>query len=162
MSTNTRHDSLLVGSRRFTTFSPVAKLSSFRTFLTLAARHDWEIESFDFNAAYLNGELDDDEEIYMHPPPGYDSDPNTVKRLCKVLYGLKQAGRKWYDTLSHALADIGFSVTLFHLYVIDIHDFHIMTSLPLCILLFGSPNTNRFWFCRCIDSLECCYTLCGT
>ena len=101
----------IYGVDYFTTFSPVAKLSSFRTILALAARHDWEIESFDFNAAYLNGELDDDEEIYMHPPPGYDSDPNTVKRLCKALYGLKQAGRKWYDTLSRALADIGFSVS---------------------------------------------------
>ena len=95
----------------FTTFSPVAKLSSFRTILALATRHDWEIKSFDFNAAYLNGELDNDEEIYKHPPPGYDSNPNTVKQLCKALYRLKQAGQKWYDTLSHALADIGFSVS---------------------------------------------------
>jgi transposase InsO family protein len=95
----------------FTTFSPVAKLSSFCTILAIAARHDWEIESFDFNAAYLNGELDDDEEIYMHPPPGYDTDSDFVKRLRKALYGLKQAGRKWYDTLLRALADIGFSVS---------------------------------------------------
>jgi hypothetical protein len=101
----------IYGVDYFTTFSPVAKLSSFRTILAIAARHDWEIESFDFNAAYLNGELDDDEEIYMYPPPGYDSDPDIVKRLRKALYGLKQAGRKWYDTLSRALADIGFSVS---------------------------------------------------
>ena len=101
----------IYGVDYFTTFSPVAKLSSFRTILAIAARHDWEIESFDFNAAYLNGELDDNEEIYMHPPPGYDSDPDIVKRLRKALYGLKQAGQKWYDTLSRALADIGFSVS---------------------------------------------------
>jgi transposase InsO family protein len=101
----------IYGVYYFTTFSPVAKLSSFRTILAIAARHDWEIESFDFNAAYLNGELDKDKEIYMYPPPGYDSDPDIVKRLCKALYGLKQAGQKWYDTLSRALADIGFSVS---------------------------------------------------
>jgi hypothetical protein len=63
----------------FTTFSPVAKLSSFCTILAITVHHDWEIESFDFNAAYLNGELDDDKEIYMHPPPGYDSDPDYMK-----------------------------------------------------------------------------------
>ena len=32
------------------------------------------MESFDFNSAYLNGELDANEEIYMQAPPGYDND----------------------------------------------------------------------------------------
>jgi len=95
----------------FVTFSPVAKLASFRLILAIAARLDWDIESFDFNGAYLNGELDKNEEIYMYSPPGYDSDGSTVKRLRKSLYGLKQAGRKWYDTLSRALANLGFSVS---------------------------------------------------
>ena len=29
-------------------------------------------------------------------------------KLRKSLYGLKQAGKKWYDTLCGSLADIGF------------------------------------------------------
>jgi len=89
----------------FDTFSPVAKLASFRTILAIAAKSDWEIKSFDFNGAYLNGELDEHEEIYMQFPPGYDTlKENMVKRLHKSLYGLKQAGRRWYDTLARALA----------------------------------------------------------
>ena len=95
----------------FDTFSPVAKLSSFRTILAMAARNDWDADSFDFNGAYLNGELDDDEEIYMKSPPGYADEGEQVKRLLKSLYGLKQAGRKWYDTLSRALNDTGFCVS---------------------------------------------------
>jgi transposase InsO family protein len=96
----------------FSTYSPVAKLSSFRAILAIAARNDWEIESFDFNGAYLNGELDDGEEIYMQPPPGYESGAaGTVKRLHKSLYGLKQAGRKWYDALCRVLTDLGFEVS---------------------------------------------------
>lgn len=83
----------------FETFSPVAKLASFRIILAMAARNDWDADTFDFNGAYLNGELDDNEEIYMQAPPGYDSEGEQVKRLLKSLYGLKQAGRKWYDTL---------------------------------------------------------------
>jgi len=72
----------------------VAKLSSFRTILAYTARYDWEIESFDFDGAYLNGKLDDDEEIFMQEPPGYEtgSSGSLVKRLRKSLYGLKQAG----------------------------------------------------------------------
>lgn len=99
------------GEDYFTTFSPVAKLASFRTILAIAARLDWDIESFDFNGAYLNGELDDNEEIYMQSPPGYEEDSGTVKKLRKSLYGLKQAGRKWYDTLSRALANLGFATS---------------------------------------------------
>jgi Reverse transcriptase (RNA-dependent DNA polymerase) len=95
----------------FATFSPVVKLSSFRAVLAIAARNDWEVDSFDFNGAYLNGELDEDEEIYMQEPPGYEEGEGNVKRLRKSLYGLKQAGRRWYDALSCALADIGFVVT---------------------------------------------------
>jgi hypothetical protein len=101
----------IYGVDYFTTFSPVAKLSSFQTILAITACHDWEIESFDFNTAYLNSKLDNDEEIYMHPPPRYDTDSDFVKQLCKALYRLKQAGQKWYNTLLHMLADISFSVS---------------------------------------------------
>ena len=87
----------------FNTYSPVARLTSIRLILAIAARYDWEIESFNFVGAYLNGELDDNEVIYMQSSPGYDNDPKTVKRLQKSLYGLKQAGRKWYDTLVRTL-----------------------------------------------------------
>jgi hypothetical protein len=73
---------------------------------------NWEIDSFDFNGAYLNGKLDADEEIYMQEPPGYEGQGvDSVKCLRKSLYGLKQAGCKWYDALVCALADLGFQVT---------------------------------------------------
>jgi hypothetical protein len=89
----------IYGVDYFTTYSPVAKLTSFRTILAIAARHDWEIKSFDFIGAYSNGELDANEELYMQAPPGYDSDLRVVKRLLKLLYGSKQAGRRWYNRL---------------------------------------------------------------
>ncbi len=47
----------------------------------------------------------------MYSPPVYDSDGSTVKRLRKSLYGLKQVGQKWYNTLLRALANLGFSVS---------------------------------------------------
>jgi len=96
----------------YDTYSPVAKLVSFRIILALAARYDWDVESFDFNGAYLNGELEQDEEIYMQPLPGYEiAGEGRVLRLVKSLYGLKQAGRRWYETLVRALADLGFRVS---------------------------------------------------
>jgi hypothetical protein len=91
------------------TYAPVAKLASLRTILALAARLGWRIDCFDFNAAYLNGELGDSEEIYMELPPGYGGgNTEYVAKLDKALYGLKQAGRIWYDTFARALAELGF------------------------------------------------------
>jgi hypothetical protein len=102
----------IYGQDYYDTFSLVAKLSSFHTILVLAACFNWEIDSFNFNSAYLNGELDMDEETYMQEPPGYEGQGvDLVKRLRKSLYGLKQAGWKWYNALVHALADLGFQVT---------------------------------------------------
>jgi hypothetical protein len=111
-----------LGIDYFDTFSPVARLASFRTILAFAARNDWEIDTFDFNSAYLNGQLNEDEDIYMQSPPGYETQGESVKHLRKSLYGLKQAGRKWYDTLCRALKDIGFRVSDADPGVFFIHD----------------------------------------
>jgi hypothetical protein len=101
------------GQDYYDTFSLVAKLASFRAVLMLAAHNDWEIKTFDFNGAYLNSELKEDEEIYMQLPPGYEGqgEEDIVLQLRKSLYGLKQVGQKWYDALARALADLGFCTT---------------------------------------------------
>jgi integrase len=76
------------------TFAPIARMTSIRTVLALAARYDWEIHQVDVKSAYLYGELNEDEVIYTKPPPGdikVCSD-DEVLRLLKALYGLKQSG----------------------------------------------------------------------
>jgi Reverse transcriptase (RNA-dependent DNA polymerase) len=69
------------------------------------------VHTFDFNSAYLNGELGEEEEIYMQEPPGFEEGSGSVKWLRKSLYGLKQAGCRWYDTLTRALTNLGLCVT---------------------------------------------------
>ena len=94
------------------TYAPVARMASFWTILVLAARQDWEVDAFNFNSAYLNGELGENEEIYMEEPLSYETlGEQLVVRLQKAIYGLKQAGRKWYDALLCILTDIGLSVS---------------------------------------------------
>jgi Reverse transcriptase (RNA-dependent DNA polymerase) len=95
----------------YDTYSLVVHLASFHLILSIAARNNWEVEAFDFNSAYLNGELNADEEIYMQEPLGYETATGDgVKKLLKALYGLKQAGCKWYDALYGALTDLGFCI----------------------------------------------------
>jgi hypothetical protein len=41
---------------------------SFRAILEIAAQNDWEVNVFDFHGAYLNGELNEGEDVYMEQP----------------------------------------------------------------------------------------------
>ena len=90
------------------TFSPVAKMTSIRVILAVAAHAGWTIHQMDVNSAYLNGEIDQD--ILMSQPPGFrDLDfPNFLCLLGKSLYGIKQAGRLWYAVIKAFLLKIRF------------------------------------------------------
>jgi len=96
----------------FDTFAPVARLASIRAVLAFAAAENYETGQIDVKGAYLNGELTNDEVIYMKQPPGYSvSDPKEkalVCRLQKTLYGLKQSGRRWYQKLVDIMEKLGF------------------------------------------------------
>ena len=51
------------------TFSLVAKMTSVRLFISLAATHNWDLHRLDIKNAFLHGDLQ--EEVYMEQPPGF-------------------------------------------------------------------------------------------
>ena len=79
------------------TFAPVAKFASIRTLLALAAHQDYEVHQMDVKTAFLNGDLDVD--LYMQQPEGFlvAGQEELVCKLRKSIYGLKQAGRAWFE-----------------------------------------------------------------
>jgi hypothetical protein len=77
------------------TFALVAKYTSIRTIIALAAKMNWKLHQTDVKTAFLNGVIE--EEVYIEQPQGFEvEDKKThVYRLKKGLYGLKQAPRAW-------------------------------------------------------------------
>jgi hypothetical protein len=90
------------------TFAPVAKFTSIRSILALAALEDMDIHQMDVKIAFLNGELE--EEIYMEQPQGFvhQGGEHLVCKLQKSLYGLKQSPRAWNQKLDAFLKSIEF------------------------------------------------------
>ncbi|GJR60117.1 uncharacterized mitochondrial protein-like protein [Tanacetum coccineum] len=62
----------------------------------------------DVKSAFLYGTIE--EEVYVCQPPGfeYSQFPNKVYKVEKALYGLHQAPRSWYETLSTYLLENGY------------------------------------------------------
>ncbi|GJV74286.1 putative ribonuclease H-like domain-containing protein [Tanacetum coccineum] len=89
-------------------FAPVARIEAIRLFLAYALFKDFVVYQMDVKSAFLYGKIE--EEVYVCQPPGFE-DPDFPKRVYKVkkaLYGLHQAPRAWYETLSTYLLDNGF------------------------------------------------------
>lgn len=83
-------------------------MTTLRVLLALASSQSWFLHQLDVDNVFLHAKFD--EEIYMDLPQGLSSTKsNQVCLLKKSLYGLKQARRKWYTTLCHALQALGFS-----------------------------------------------------
>ena len=67
---------------RSETFSPVAKLSSIRLFISLAATYGWPLRQLDVKNAFLHGELL--EEVYMEQPPGFVAQGECCDKVYKL------------------------------------------------------------------------------
>ncbi|GJW16337.1 uncharacterized mitochondrial protein-like protein [Tanacetum coccineum] len=94
-STGTRRMKELLGMKQLAILS----LSSFKDFV---------VYQMDVKSAFLYGKIE--EEFYVCQPSGFEDPefPNRVYKVEKALYGLHQAPRAWYKTLSTNLLDNGF------------------------------------------------------
>nr|GEU35412.1 hypothetical protein [Tanacetum cinerariifolium] len=89
-------------------FAPVARIEAIRLFLAYASFKDFVVYQMDVKSAFLYERIK--EEVYVCQPPSFE-DPNFPDKIYKVkkaLYGLHQAPRAWYETLSTYLLDNGF------------------------------------------------------
>ncbi|GJU61267.1 putative ribonuclease H-like domain-containing protein [Tanacetum coccineum] len=66
------------------------------------------VYQMDVKSAFLYDTIEED--VYVHQPLGFvdPGHPNKVYKVIKALYGLHQAPRAWYETLSSFLMENGF------------------------------------------------------
>nr|GEZ80187.1 hypothetical protein [Tanacetum cinerariifolium] len=148
------------GSRAYTgrwidydeVFAPVARIEAIRLFLAYASFMGFIIYQMDVKSAFLYGTID--EEVYVMQPPEFQ-DPKFPARVYKVekeMYGLHQAPRAWYGTLSKCLLTNGFQRgTIDQTLFIRSHigDF-ILVQVYVDDIIFGSSNPQ---LCREFEAL---------
>ena len=102
------------GVNYWDTYAPVVTWSSIRILMTLACLHQLHTKSVDFVQAYPQAKVKST--IYLRTPQGVELTQNnnqeqTTLKLEKNLYGLKDAGRTWYEHLTDGLHAMGFRST---------------------------------------------------
>lgn len=87
-------------------YSPVAKMTTIRTLLSIGNQYSFNFVQLDVKTAFLNGDLKD--EIYINPPEGIKCKQGNVLRLQKSLYGLKQSSKCWNERINEFLLKSNF------------------------------------------------------
>jgi len=90
--------------------SPVTNDATIRITIVLMLLATWSAQIFDVEGAFLHGNLDDDEKIYMEIPEGFQDKycVNCVLLLLRTLYCLKQAAMAFWKQLLAAMRRMGF------------------------------------------------------
>jgi hypothetical protein len=115
------------------TFAPVARYTSIRTIIALAAKMKWKLHQMDVKTTFLNGVIV--EEVYIEQPQEFFEVEDMKSHVCKLkkaLYGLKQAPRVWYGRIDNFLTSLGFTKSKVdsNLY------FKVMNDEPVILLLY--------------------------
>ncbi|GJY20063.1 putative ribonuclease H-like domain-containing protein [Tanacetum coccineum] len=86
-------------------FALVAKIEAITLFLAYASFMGFIVYQMDVKSAFLYDTIEED--VYVCQPPGFEDPqfPDKVYKVEKALYGLHQAPRAWYKTLSTYLLE---------------------------------------------------------
>ncbi|GJV56099.1 putative ribonuclease H-like domain-containing protein [Tanacetum coccineum] len=126
-------------------FAPVARIEAIRLFLAFASFMGFIVYQMDVKSAFLYGTID--EEVYVSQPPGFvDPDhPKKVYKVVKALYGLHQAPRAWYATLSTFLEKHGYRRGTIDKTLFIKKDKKDIMLVQVCVddIIFGS--TRKSW-----------------
>jgi hypothetical protein len=84
------------------TFAPIAKYTSIRTSIALAAKMKWKLHQMDVKTSFLNGDIE--EKVYIEQPQGFEVEDRKT-HVCRF----KKAPRAWYGKIDSFLMSLGFT-----------------------------------------------------
>nr|GEU62188.1 retrovirus-related Pol polyprotein from transposon TNT 1-94 [Tanacetum cinerariifolium] len=133
-------------------FAPVARIEAIRLFLAYASFIGFIVYQMDVKSSFLYGTID--EEVYVMQPPGFQDPefPDRVYKVEKAMYGLHQAPRAWYGTLSKYLLANGFQRGTINqtLFIKKHKGKFLLVQVYVDDIIFGSPN---LLLCREFEAL---------
>nr|GEV13111.1 retrovirus-related Pol polyprotein from transposon TNT 1-94 [Tanacetum cinerariifolium] len=133
-------------------FAPVARIEAIRLFLAYASFMVFTVYQMDVKIAFLYGIID--EEVYVKQPPGFQDPqfPDRVYKVEKAMYGLHQAPRARYGTLSKYLLANGFQRGTINqtLFIRKHRGDIILVQVYVDDIIFGSSNPQ---LCREFEAL---------
>nr|GEX68119.1 hypothetical protein [Tanacetum cinerariifolium] len=125
-------------------FAHVARIEAIRLFLAYASFMDFTVYQMDVKSVFLYGTIE--KEVYVSQPPGFvhPEFPNRVYKVEKALYGLHQAPRAWYETLSNYLLDNEFRRWTIDktLFIKKIKDDILLVLVYVDDIIFGSTKSQ--------------------
>nr|GEU58402.1 retrovirus-related Pol polyprotein from transposon TNT 1-94 [Tanacetum cinerariifolium] len=88
--------------------SPIARIEAIRLFLAYVSFMGFMVYQMDVKSAFMYGTIEED--VCFCQPLGFEDPdyPGKVYKVVKVLYGLHQSPRAWYETLANYLLENGF------------------------------------------------------
>uniref|UniRef100_A0A0K0FCE4 Reverse transcriptase Ty1/copia-type domain-containing protein n=1 Tax=Strongyloides venezuelensis TaxID=75913 RepID=A0A0K0FCE4_STRVS len=100
------------------TYSPTVHPSILKAILSICMQTDMKVHTMDCTNAFLQGNFEDNEIVYMTVPKGIElvhpQHTNSICRLLKPIYGLRQSSRCWYKTFTDFLTiDANFIISEF-------------------------------------------------
>ncbi|KAJ0622951.1 putative RNA-directed DNA polymerase [Helianthus annuus] len=123
-------------------YAPVARLEAIRIFLAYASYMGFTVYQMDVKTAFLYGDVK--EEIFVEQPLGFvhPDYPEYAYKLDKVLYGLHQAPRAWYATLTEHLLAHGYTCGTIDqtLFIKKVGKDQILVQIYVDDIIFGSTS----------------------
>nr|GEY55378.1 retrovirus-related Pol polyprotein from transposon TNT 1-94 [Tanacetum cinerariifolium] len=125
-------------------FAHVARIKAIRLFLAYNSFMGFIVYQMDVMSAFLYGTIN--EEVYVMPPLGFQDleFPAKVYKVEKAIYGLHQAARAWYGTLSKYVLKNGFrrGKIDYTLFIRRQREDFILVQVYVDDIIFGSSNTQ--------------------